>query len=143
MPDAGPEDERGNDERENGIDPVLAGKQNAGASGDDGGRGKRVAGHVDKGRAQVNVAGHSPEQAGDDAVHEHAGGGNNHHQARLHGDGVREPVNGFSADPERNENERGRIDEGGQNAGALVAEGPGVVCRAGLEVDRGKAEQEG
>ena len=40
-------------------------------------------------------------------------------------------------------NERGRIDECGEHAGALVAEGSGVVSRAGLKVDRGKAQQQG
>ena len=35
--DAGPEDERGDEQRENRVDPVLAGEQNARAAGDDGG----------------------------------------------------------------------------------------------------------
>ena len=52
-------------------------------------------------------------------------------------------MDGFNADPERDQNERGGVDEGGKHTGALVAEGFGVVCGAGLEVDGGKAEQEG
>jgi hypothetical protein len=78
--EAGPEDERGDEQRENRVDPVLAGEQDARAAGDDGGGGERVAGHVEKGRAQVDVAGHAPEQGGDDAVHQHAGGGYDHHE---------------------------------------------------------------
>jgi hypothetical protein len=57
--------------------------------------------------------------------------------------GIREPVHGLNADPERDDDERGGVDEGGQHAGALVAEGARVVGRARLEVDRGKAEQQG
>src|SRR3954468_11915308 len=38
--DRGPEDERGDDEREDGVDPVVPGEEDAGASGDDGGGGK-------------------------------------------------------------------------------------------------------
>ena len=96
-----------------------------------------------KARAQVHVAGHAPEQRGDHAVHQHAGGGHDHHQPGLHGDWRAEAMDGFNADPERDDDERGGIDEGGQHAGALVAEGPGVVGGARLEVDGGKAEQEG
>ena len=112
--------------REDGVDPVLTGEEDARAAGDDGGRGERVAGHVEEGGAQVDVARHAPEQGGDDAVHDDAGGSDDHHQARLHGDGSAEAVNGFDGDPEGDDDERGGIDEGSQDAGALVAEGLGV-----------------
>ena len=141
--DAGPEDERGDEQREGGVDPVVAGEQDARAAGDDGGCRERVAGHVEKGGAQVDVAGHAPQQSGDHAVHHHAGGGHDHHEPGCTATGAREPVDGFDADPEGDDDERGRIDEGGQHAGPLVAEGLGVVGGAGLEVDGGKAEQEG
>ena len=113
------------------------------AAGDDRGGGKRVAGHVQEGAAQVHVAGHAPQQRGDHAVHHHAGRGHDHHQSGLHGDGSAEPVHGLDGDPERDDDQRAGVDESGQHAGALVAEGRGVVGRARLEVDGGKAEQEG
>ena len=37
--------------------------------------------------------------------------------------GTGEPVHGLDADPQGNGNQRGRIDEGRQHPGALVAEG--------------------
>ena len=117
-------------------------KQDAGASGDDRGCRKGVAGHVEEGAAHVDVAGHSPEKRGDYAIHHHAGGGHNHHQFRLDGDWSAEAVDGFDGDPDGDDDERGGIDEGGQYAGALVAEGLGVGGRAGLKIDCNKTEQE-
>ena len=52
-------------------------------------------------------------------------------------------MDGFDCDPEGDDDERGGVDEGGKHAGALIAEGFGVAGGAGLEVDGGKAEQEG
>jgi len=141
--DAGPEDEGGDEQREDGVDPVLAGEEDARAAGDDGSGGERVPGHVDEGRAHVDVAGHAPEQGGDDAVHEDAGGGYGHHEPGLDGDGAGEAMDGFGGDPEGNDDEGARVDEGGEDAGALVAEGFGLAGGAGLEVDGDEAEQEG
>ena len=59
-----------------------------------------------------------------------------------HGDRGAEPVHGLHADPQRDDDQRACVDERRQHAGALVAEGSGVVGRAGLEVDGDKAEQE-
>ena len=141
--DTRPEDERGDDERKDGIDPVLAGEKDPSAAGYNGSGGERVAGHMDKGRAHVHVAGHAPEQRGNHAVHQDAGGGHDHHQPGLHGNGGREAMDGLDGDPERDNDERGCVDESGQNAGALVAKGFGVAGGARLEVDGGKAEQQG
>ena len=143
MPARGPQDEGGDNEGEDGVDPVAAGEKDACAPGDNGRGGKSVAGHVDEGGAEIHVAGHTPEESGDNAVHQHAGSGYVHHEAGLDGDGDVEAVDGFEADPEGDEDEGSGVDEGGQNAGALVAESAFVIGRAGLEVDRRKAEQEG
>src|ERR1035437_4648404 len=48
---AAPENERGNDQRESRVDPVPPGQQNPRAAGNHRGGRKRVAGHVNKGRA--------------------------------------------------------------------------------------------
>ena len=77
--DAGPEDERGDEQGEDGVDPVLSGEEDARAAGDDRGGGKRVSCHVQEGRAHVDVAGHSPQQSGNDAVHQDSGGSHDHH----------------------------------------------------------------
>ena len=86
----------------------MAGEEDSGASGDDGRGGEGVAGHMDECRPQVDVAGHAPEQGGDDAVHDHAGGGHVHHQPGLNGDWRIEAVDGFDPDPEGDEDEGGR-----------------------------------
>src|SRR5579863_5043070 len=117
-----PQDERGDDDGEHGVDPVVAGNQDAGASGDYGGGGEGVAGHVDEGGAQVHVAGDSPEHGGDYAVHQHPGRGHVHHQARLHRDRRVEAMDGFNADPQGDQDEGAGIDKGGQHSGALIAE---------------------
>jgi hypothetical protein len=140
--DAGPQDEGGDEQRENRVDPVLSGEQDACATGDDSSGGERVTGHVQKGRAQVHVASHAPEQGGDHAIHQHTGGGHDHHQPGLHGHWRVEAMDGLNADPERYDDEAGRIDEGGHHPGALVAECLGVAGGARLKVDGGKAEQQ-
>src|SRR5208283_3519807 len=57
---ARPQDECGDEQRKNGIDPVAAGEKDANAASDHRRRGKCVAGHVHEGAAQVDVAGHAP-----------------------------------------------------------------------------------
>ena len=84
-----------------------------------------------------------PEQGGDGAVHQDAGGGDGHHEARLDGDRGVEAVDGGEGDPGGEDDEGEGVDEGGEDAGALVAEGLLVGGRAGLEVDGGEGEQDG
>jgi len=141
--DAGPENEGGDEQGERGIDPVLPGEENAESAGDDGSGGERVAGHVNEGRAHIHVAGHPPQQRRNYAIHDDAGGSDDHHQARLDDDGCGKAMDGFDADPQRDDDERGCIDESGEHAGALIAEGLGVVRGAGLKVDRDKTQQKG
>jgi len=141
--DAGPEDERGDEQREDGVDPVLAGEKDGCASGDNGGGGEGVAGHVQEGGAHVDVAGHAPKQSGDDAVHQDSGGRHDHHEARLDDDGDRETVEGFDRDPDGDDDECGCVDEGGKHAGALIAEGLGMAGGAGLEIHCGEAQAKG
>ncbi len=143
MPEAGPEDQRGNEQRENGVDPVLAGEQDARAAGDDSGGGERVAGHVQKGRAQVHVAGHAPQQRGNHAVHHHAGRGHEDHQPGLHRHRCESRWTASMAIHSEMTMSVAGVEKGGQHAGALVAKGLGMAGRAGLEVDGGKAEQQG
>jgi hypothetical protein len=52
-------------------------------------------------------------------------------------------MDGLKGDPERDDDEGARVDEGSQYAGALIAEGLGVAGRAGLQIDGEKAEQKG
>jgi hypothetical protein len=141
--DAGPEDEGGDKERKDGVDPVLAGDEDSAATSDDGCCREGVAGHVEEGRTHVDVASYTPEECGDDAVHQDAGCGDDHHQPGLDGDRRREAMDGFDCDPERDDDERGGVDKGGEDSGALIAECLGVAGGAGLEVDGGEAEQEG
>ena len=141
--EAGPEDERGDEQREGGIDPVVAGEQNARAAGNDRRGRKRVAGHVQKSRAQIHVAGHAPQQSRNHAIHYYARGSHDHHQPRLDRNRRIEPVDGFDGYPDGNGYQRSRVDECGQHAGPLIAEGLRWVGGAGLIVDRNKAEQQG
>ena len=61
----------------------------------------------------------------------------------CNGDRRTEAMNGFDGDPEGDDDQRGGVDEGGEYAGALIAEGTSLVGGARLEVDGGEAEQEG
>ena len=52
-------------------------------------------------------------------------------------------MDGLEADPDRNDDEGRRVDESRQHTRALVAEGLGVGSWPRLEIDGGKAEQQG
>ena len=93
--------------------------------------------------ADVDVPGEAPEEGGDGAVHEDSGGGDDHHDAWLDGDGDGEAVDGFEGDPGGEDDERGGVDEGCEDSGALVAEGFLLGGGAGLEVDRNEGEEDG
>src|SRR5947208_1547691 len=67
--DRTPDDHRGNQEREDWINPSHPAKQNRRAACDDGGSGERIAQHVQEDAANVYIAGESPQQGGDCAVH--------------------------------------------------------------------------
>lgn len=140
--DAGPENESGDEERQGRIDPVLAAEENAGASGDDGSGGEGVSGHVNKGAAEIDVAGHSPQKGGDDAVHENASCGNDHHETGVHVDRRAEAMDCLNGDPDGDDDQRCCIDERSEDAGALIAEGLGIVGGTRLKVDGGKTEEE-
>src|SRR5665213_3436873 len=137
-----PEDHAGDDYGEDGIDPECAGEEDARASGDDGGGGECVAEHVQEDGADVDVAGELPEQGGDGAVHQDAGGGDVHHKARLNGDRVGETVDGGDGDPAGKDDESKGVDKGREDAGALVAEGFVGGGGAALQVDGDEAEAE-
>ena len=92
--------------------------------------------------ANIDVAGEAPEQGGDGAVHQDSGGGDDHHDARLDGDRNGEAVDGFEGDPGGEDDESGRVDEGCEDSGALVAEGLLFVRGAGLEVDGDEGEED-
>jgi len=117
--------------------------EDAEAAEDDGGGGEGVAEHVQEDAADVDVAGELPEECGDEAVHDDAGGGDRHHEVRLDGDGSGEAVDGFDGDPDGEHHERERVDEAGEDAGTLVAEGALVGGGARLEVDGDEAEGQG
>ena len=118
-----PENQRGDEDGEHGIDPVVPGEQDGGAADDDRGGRKRVAQHVNEGAADVDVARGGPEQGGDHAVHQHAGGGDDHHEPGLHLNRLAEAVDGRDGDPDGDHDQRERVEKGRQDAGALVAEG--------------------
>jgi len=141
--EAGPEDEGSDDKRKHGVNPAMAGVEDGCATSDDGGGGEGVSCHVQEGAAQVNVAGHAPEECGDDAIHEDAGGGHPHHQPRLNGYGGAEAMDGLDHYPDGNEDQGRGVDECGEDAGALISERFGTVSWAGLKVDGYEAEKEG
>ena len=118
--DGAPDDHAGDEEREHRVDPHDAGKQDACAAGDDGRGGEGVAEHVQEDGADVDVAGELPEQAGNGAVHQDSGGGNDHHDVRVDGDRGVETMDGGDRDP-------GGEDDQGEGA---------------LEVDGGEREQD-
>ena len=134
---------RGDDEGEDGVDPGHAGEEDGCATDDDGGGGERVAEHVEEDAADVDVAGEAPEQRGDGAVHEDAGGGDVHHELGLDGDRGGEAVDGVDGDPGGEDDEGDGVDEGGEDSGALVAEGFLVGGGTGLEVDGDEGEEDG
>ena len=93
--------------------------------------------------ADVDVAGEAPEQGGDGAVHQDAGGGDDHHDAWLDGDRDGDAMDGFEGDPGGEDDERGGIDEGREDSGALVTEGLLLVCGTGLEVNGDEGKENG
>ncbi len=141
--DRRPEDHGGDDEGEGGVDPREVGEEDGGAAEDDGCGGQGIAEHVEEDGADVDVAGEAPEKGGDGAVHQHTGGGDEHHEARLDGDGRGEAVEGGDGDPEGEHDQGEGVDKGGEDAGALVAEGFLVGGGAGLEVDGDEGEDDG
>ena len=92
--------------------------------------------------ADIYVTRKFPEQAGDAAVHDDAGGGNDHHESGLDGHGGDETMQRRESDPRGENGERERVDEGGENAGALVAEGLVVGGGTRLQPHGDKAERE-
>ncbi len=140
----GAHDDHGrDDEREQRVYPILVSDEDAESAEDDGGGGEGVAEHVQEDAADVDVAGELPEQGGDEAVHDDAGGGDRHHEVGLDGDGSSEAVDGFDGDPYGERHERERVNESGENTGTLVAEGALVGGGARLEVDGDEAEGQG
>ena len=92
--------------------------------------------------ADVDVGVDSREQQGDAAVHEHAGGGDVHHELGLHRLGRGEAVHGFDGDPDGEDEQRRGIHKCGEHSGALIAEGLGVGRGTALEVDGDEGEQQ-
>ncbi len=58
-------------------------------------------------------------------------------------DGHSDAMDGGEGDPEREDDEGEGVDEGGEDAGALVAEGLAVIGGAGLKVDGDEGEDDG
>ena len=141
--DAGPEDERGDDEGENRVDPGSAGKEDDSAADNDCGGGESVASHVDEGGVHIDIFRNAPEQGSNNAVHHDTSGGDDHHEVGLDGYGSGEAMDGFDRDPEGDDYEGGGVDEGCEDTCAVIPEGLGIVRRAGVEVDSDETEQEG
>ena len=59
------------------------------------------------------------------------------------GDGMAEALDGFEGDPAGDDDQRERVEEGGEDAGALVAEGLLISGRAGLKPDGDEGEHDG
>src|SRR5580700_4244267 len=109
--DGGPQDHHADADGEGRIDPALSGKGNRDASGDDSGRGQRVADFVHDGTAQVDVAMPAHEHQRDSAIHDHAGRGDPDHQFRVDIDRVQQAVEGLVPDVKRDQDEGDPIDE--------------------------------
>ena len=143
--DAGrtPEDHRGDEDREHWVDPRHASEEDGCAACDDGGGGECVSEHVEEDAADVDVAGRLPEQRGDRAVHQNASRGDVHHQLGLHCDRLAEAMDRGDRNPYREHDEGGGVDECGQNARSLVAEGLLIGGWASLKVDSYEREHDG
>src|SRR5208283_4526153 len=78
------------------------------------------------------------------AIHQDTGGGDDHHDARLDGDRRDNAMDGGERDPCSEDEEGERVDEGGEDAGALIAEGLLVGGGLALEEygDKGEADGE-
>ena len=140
--DRAPDDHAGDAEGEYGVEPHRACGGDRKATDDDGGGGESVAEHVEEDAADVDVSGGLPEHGGDGAVHQNAGGGDDHHQLRVDGYGGVEAVDGGDADPGGEDDEGEGVDEGREDTGALIAEGLLVGSGTGLEVDSGEGEED-
>lgn len=138
-----PKDERGNEEREQGIDPVEVGVENAEATEDDGGGGDGVSQHVDEDGTDIDLAREAPKQGRDEAIHDNACCSDEHHGSGLDGQGRGKAMDGSERDPDREGDEGDGINEGGKDAGPLVPEGLFVGGRAPLEVDGEEGEANG
>ena len=141
--DGTPDNHTGDDEREDWVNPGHPGEQDACAAGDYCRGGEGVAEHVEEDAADVDVAGELPEKGGDGAIHQDSGGGDIHHDACVDGDRRVEAVDGRESDPGGEDDEGERVDEGGEDSGALVAEGFLVGGGAALEVDGDEGEGDG
>lgn len=141
--DGAPEDHGGDEDGQQRVDPRHAGEQDGCATDDDGGGGEGVAEHVEEDAADVDVAGEAPEESGDGAVHQDAGGCDVHHKLRPDGDGNCDTVDGFDGDPGREDDEGGGVDEGREDTCALVAEGLLLCGGTRLEVDGNEREDDG
>ena len=118
-PDGRPQDHDADSDGEGGIDPAMAGERDGDTSGDDRGGGERVTNFVHDGAAQIDVAMATHEQQGDSAVHNDARGGDPDHQLRMDFDRVQQAAEGFVPDVERDQDERGAVDEGRQEYASM------------------------
>jgi len=141
--DGTPDDHAGDEEGQERVDPSDAGEEDGRAAGDDSGGGEGVAEHVEEDAADVDVSGEAPEERGYGAVHEDTGCGDVHHEARLHGDGCGDAVDGLGGDPGGEDDESDGVEEGGEDSCALVAEGFLVGGGARLEIDGDEGEDDG
>ena len=97
---------------------------------------------MNEGAADVDITRGGPEQGGNDAIHEYAGSGDDHHQPGLHLHRFAEPMDGSDGDPDGDHDQGQRVEKGSQDAGALITKGLLIGGRAGLEVNRDKRKQQ-
>jgi hypothetical protein len=105
-----------------------------------------VAEHVDESRAQVEIILLAVAQGKHDAAVEGQGEqGNPEHDRVVDRFRANEPLNGLPDDEDRNGDQCDGVKESRENAGAMVAPGPGLIRGAALkiEADGGKQQSEG
>ena len=139
--EAGPEDGDANADGERRVDPGLAGHEDDPAADDDGGGGNGVADLVEEGAADVDVADGAPEEQGDAAIHGNTGGGDPDHETGADGLGMLEALISLVEDEGGNDDQRERVDEGGEDSGAAIAVSFGGTRGTAFKIDGGEGEQ--
>ncbi len=121
---AAEQDHRQDDQAGDRVDPGAPGQDDQSAGHSHAGRDRCVGGHVQEGRADVQVVRASAgEQQRRQAVHQHPGQGHADHQARGGGGGRAQALDGFPGDEAAGEHQDHRVGQSRQHRGLAEAVG--------------------
>ena len=122
------QDEHGDDDGEQGIDgrPARPEDDDGGEDGGDGAQ--KIAQHMERGRANVQIFAISgAQQSEHQDIHHQPQGGDDEHRPREDLDRLEQPPDGLEDDPADDEQKRHAVDESGQDLEPVIAvRAPGI-----------------